>query len=76
MTIFDNFHYLTILTKTSILGVADVLNPTLITDIFASQSWTLISLNSIFPLFRNRFINFNGKEDGSFLFRLEYIDFK
>ena len=76
MTIFDNFHYLTIFTKTSILGVADVLNPTLITDIFASQSWTLISLNSIFPLFRNRFINFNRKEDGSFLFRLEYIDFK
>ena len=76
MTIFDTFHYLTIFTKTSILGVADVLNPTLITDIFASRSWTLISLKSIFPLFRNRLINFNGEEGGSFIFTLEYIDFK
>ena len=35
VTIFDNFHFLAIATKISILDVAGVFDPTLITDIFA-----------------------------------------
>ena len=64
MTIFDSFHSLTIVTKISILYDAGVLDPTLITDIFSSQSWILIGLKPIFRLCRNRSINSNGKKDG------------
>ena len=49
VAIFDNFHSLTIVTKSSILHVSGGLDPTLITDIFASQSWILIILKPIFP---------------------------
>ena len=37
--IFDSFYSLTIVTKISILVVKGVVDPTLITDIFASQNW-------------------------------------
>ena len=43
VTIFDSFYSLTAVTKRSILDVAGVLDPTLITDIFASQSWFLVN---------------------------------
>ena len=35
VTIFGSFHFLTIVTKISIIDVAGVFDPTLITDIFA-----------------------------------------
>ena len=38
-TVFNSFYFLIIATKNSILGVAGVLDPTLITGIFALQSW-------------------------------------
>ena len=59
-----SFHSLTIVMKISILDVAGVLNPTFNTDIFAFNSWILINLKSIFPLYRNQSINSNGKKDG------------
>ena len=73
VTIFDNFHYLTIATKIFILDISGVLDPTLITD---SHLSTLISLHFRFPeldlnkfetnfsLYKNRSINSYGKEDG------------
>ena len=66
MTIFDSFFSLKIVTKISILDVAGVLDLTLTTttDIFASQSWILISFKQAFPLYRNRSVSSNGKEDG------------
>ena len=64
VTIFDSFHSLKNFAKISILDVGSVLNQILITDIFASQSWILISLRSIPLLYRNWSINSNGKEDG------------
>ena len=50
MTIFDRFHALTITTKIAILYVVDVLDPTIITDIFGLQSWILFNFNQ-FSLF-------------------------
>ena len=50
VTIFESFHSLTIAKKISILDVKAVLDPTLITDIFASQSLVLINLKPILPL--------------------------
>ena len=41
-TNFDSFHSLKIVKKISILDVLGVVDPTLITDIFVSQSWILI----------------------------------
>ena len=64
VTVLDSFHSLTTVTKISILDVAGVLDPTLIADIFASRSWILMNLRSIFPLYRNRSINSNDKKDG------------
>ena len=64
VTIFDSFHSLIIVTKTSILEVAGILNPNLITDIFASPSWILMDLKSIFLLYRKQLINSNDKKDG------------
>ena len=64
VTIFDSFHSLTIVTKVSVLDVADALDPALNTDIFASQSGILINLKPIFSLYRNQSINSNGKDDG------------
>ena len=49
VTIFDIFHILTIATKIFILDAVDVLHATLITNIFASQSWIFIILMPIFP---------------------------
>ena len=43
-TIFNSFHFLTTATKNSILDVAGILDPTLITDTFALHSWILINL--------------------------------
>ena len=63
-TIFDSFHSLTIVTKISILDVAGVFDPTVITNIFASQCWILINWKPFFPLYRNRSINSNAREDG------------
>ena len=63
-TVFSSFYFLVIATKNSSLDVADVLDPTLITDIFALHSWILINLKSILASYRNRSINSNGKEDG------------
>ena len=64
VTIFYSFHSLTIFTKISILDVAGILDPTIITDIVASRSQFLINLKSIFPLYRNRSISSNDKKDG------------
>ena len=44
VTIFDSFHFLITGTKISILDVPGVLNPNLITYIFAFQSWILIRI--------------------------------
>ena len=60
MTIIDIFHSLIIVKKISILDVAGVLDPTLITDIFAFPE--LIVLKPIYPSCRNRSININCKE--------------
>ena len=62
MTIFDSFHSFIVATKISIIGVACVLDPTLITNIFALQSWILISVRPTFLFYKNRLINCNGKE--------------
>ena len=67
-TIFNSFHLL-ITTKNSILDVAGVLDPTLITDTFVLYSWILINLKPILASYRNRSINSNGKE-GSWLMGL------
>ena len=61
--IFNSFYFLIITTKNSILDVAGVLDPTLITDTFALHSWILINLKPILTSYRNRPINSNGKED-------------
>ena len=61
-TVFDSFYFLIIVTKNSILDVAGVLDQTLITDIFALNSW--INLKPILASYRNRSINSNDKEDG------------
>ena len=50
VNIFESFHSLTIVTRISILDVVDVSDPTIITDILASQSWILIGLKPI-PLY-------------------------
>ena len=63
-TLFNNFHFLMIAIKNSILDVASVLDPTLITDTFALHSWILINLKPILASYRNRSVNSNGKEDG------------
>ena len=42
--VFHSFYFLIIVTKNSILDVASVLDPTVITDIFALHSWILINL--------------------------------
>ena len=52
--IFNSFYFLIITTKNSILGVAGVLDPTLITDTFALHSWILINLKPILASYRNR----------------------
>ena len=49
----DSFHSLAIVMKISYLDVAGVLDPTFNTDIFAFNSWILINLKPIFPLYRN-----------------------
>ena len=69
VTIFESFHSLTIAKKISILDVKAVLDPTLITDIFASQSLLLINLKPILPLYKNWSINSNGK-DGKMFFQI------
>ena len=37
--VFNSFYFLIIVTKNSILDIAGVLDPALITDIFALHSW-------------------------------------
>ena len=59
-----NSYFLMIATKNLILDVAGVLDPALITDIFALLSWMLINLKSILASYRNRSVNSNGKENG------------
>ena len=61
--ICGSFYSLAIVTKVPMLDVADVLGPTVIIDIFTLQSWILINLEPILPLFRNHSINSNGKEN-------------
>ena len=68
VSIFDSFHFWIIFTKSSILNVTGVLDPTLITDIFASHSWIFINLKPILVTHRNRSINSNDKEDSWFLY--------
>ena len=62
MTICDSIHSLTILRKSSIITFVGALSPTLITDIFASQSWVLINLKPIFLSYRNWSISSNSKD--------------
>ena len=61
-TIFNSFYFLMIAAKNSILDAAGVLDPVLITDIFALDSWILISLKSILASYRNQSVNSNGKK--------------
>ena len=61
-TICDSIHSLTILRKSSIIAFVGALSPTLITDIFASQSWVLINLKPIFLSYRNWSISSNSKD--------------
>ena len=61
LTIFDSFHFLTIATKSSNLDPVGILHPTLITDIFTSQSWVLINLKPISPQCKNWSANCNEK---------------
>ena len=63
-TIFNSFDFLIIAKKNSILDVAGVLDPTLITDTPALHSWIIINLKPILASYRNWSINSNGKEDG------------
>ena len=63
-TAFNSFYFLIIVTKNSSLDVADVVDPTLITDIFALHSFILINLKPILAPYRNRSINSKCKEDG------------
>ena len=56
--------FLIIAIKNSILDVAGVLHPTLITDTFALHSWNLINLKPILASYKNWSINSNGNEDG------------
>ena len=54
MTIFDSFHSVTIVTKI----VAGVLDPTLVTGIFASEyieHWSILISNSLKKLVRDKF---------------------
>ena len=44
-TVFNSFFFLIIVIKNSILDVAGVLDPILITDIFTLHSWILINLS-------------------------------
>ena len=62
-TVFNSFYFKITATKNSVLDVAGILDPILITDIFALHSWILINLTSILASYRNRSINSNGKED-------------
>ena len=62
-TAFNSFHILIIAPKKSILDIAGLLDPTLITDIFVLHSWIFINLKPILASYRNRLINSNGKED-------------
>ena len=52
-TVFKSFYFFIIATKNSILDDVCVLDPTLITDIFALHSWILINLKSILASYRN-----------------------
>ena len=63
-TIFESIHALTVVAKVFILDAEDVFNGPLITDIFASQSWILIHLKTLSPLYGYQSINSNGKENG------------
>ena len=63
-TVLNSFCFLIIAAKNSILDVAGVLDPILITNIFALHGWILINLKSILALYRNRSTNSNGKEGG------------
>ena len=63
-TVFNSFYFLIIVTKNSILDVAGILDPILITDIFALRSWILMNLKSILASYRNRSISSNDKQDG------------
>ena len=49
MTAFDSFYSITIITKISVLDVADILDPALITDIFAFAELDLIQFEANFP---------------------------
>ena len=62
VNIFDSSHSSTINTRSSILGVAGIVGPTLITYIFTSQSWILINLQPVFPSCWDWSINFNSKK--------------
>ena len=63
-TVFKCFYFLIIATKNSILDVAGILDPILITDIFALRSWILMNLKSILASYRSRSISSNDKQDG------------
>ena len=61
---FNSIHFLIIATENSILDIAGVLDPTLITDTFTLHSWILINLKPILASYTNRSINSIDKEDG------------
>ena len=63
VTMLNDFQPLIIVAKSSILDVVGILDPTFITDIFASQSWILINLKPISHSYRDHSISSNDKED-------------
>ena len=62
-TDFNRFQPSIIVTKSSILDISEVQDPTLIADAFALQNWILINFKSMFPSNRNQLINLKDKED-------------
>ena len=54
VTIFDGLQSLAIDTKSSIKEATDIFDPTLITDVFSSQSWIIINLN---PIIQVKFVD-------------------
>ena len=55
--VFNSFYFLIIATKSSVLDVAGVLDPTLITVIFGLHNWILINLKLVLASYRNRWLS-------------------
>ena len=63
-TVFNSFYFLIIVTKNSVLDVAGVLDPTLITDFFVLHSWIFNQFEVNVGFIYKSVNHSNGKEDG------------